>query len=127
MSRRCQASRPRFRASRASLTPAPVDRVELVLEVVGRELAANYLEDELHAINSTGVKLAREAREISGRDVFIAGSIGPLGEDLEARLGSMPGSPSRPMEPAMTSRPEIPAPRAARSAAPSIAWSSSSR
>jgi methionine synthase / methylenetetrahydrofolate reductase(NADPH) len=45
-----------------------------------RKLAANYLEDELHAINSTGVKLAREAREISGRDVFIAGSIGPLGE-----------------------------------------------
>src|SRR4030095_7121987 len=31
-------------------------------------------------INSAGVKLAREAREISGRDVFIAGSIGPLGD-----------------------------------------------
>ena len=29
-----------------------------------RKLAANYLEDELHEINSTGVKLAREAREI---------------------------------------------------------------
>src|SRR6478672_1041615 len=27
-----------------------------------------------------GVKLAREAREVSGRDVFIAGSIGPLGD-----------------------------------------------
>src|SRR6266508_920922 len=45
-----------------------------------RKLAANYLEDELQAINSNGVKLAREAREIAGRDVFIAGSIGPLGE-----------------------------------------------
>jgi len=45
-----------------------------------RKLAANYLEDELQAINSSGVKLAREAREIAGRDVFIAGSIGPLGE-----------------------------------------------
>ncbi len=45
-----------------------------------RKLAANYLEDELREINSAGVKLAREAREISGRDVFIAGSIGPLGE-----------------------------------------------
>ena len=44
------------------------------------KLAASYLEDELHAINSSAVKLAREAREISGRDVFIAGSIGPLGE-----------------------------------------------
>ena len=45
-----------------------------------RKLAANYLEDELQEINSSAVKLAREAREISGRDVFIAGSIGPLGE-----------------------------------------------
>jgi len=45
-----------------------------------RKLAANFLEDELHAINSAAVKLAREAREIAGRDVFIAGSIGPLGE-----------------------------------------------
>jgi methionine synthase I (cobalamin-dependent)/5,10-methylenetetrahydrofolate reductase len=45
-----------------------------------RKLAANFLEDELHQINSTAVKLAREAREIAGRDIFIAGSIGPLGE-----------------------------------------------
>jgi methionine synthase I (cobalamin-dependent)/5,10-methylenetetrahydrofolate reductase len=45
-----------------------------------RKLAARYLEDELLEINSAGVKLAREAREIAGRDVFIAGSIGPLGE-----------------------------------------------
>ena len=45
-----------------------------------RKLASHYLEDELERINSTGVKLAREARELSGRDVFIAGSIGPLGE-----------------------------------------------
>ena len=36
--------------------------------------------DEVAAINETGVKLAREAREISGRDVYVAGSIGPLGE-----------------------------------------------
>src|SRR5258705_3808412 len=45
-----------------------------------RKLAANFLEDELESINSTGVKLAREAREIAGRDVFIAGAIGPIGE-----------------------------------------------
>jgi methionine synthase / methylenetetrahydrofolate reductase(NADPH) len=44
------------------------------------KLATHYLEDEVENINSTAVKLAREAREISGRDVFIAGSIGPLGE-----------------------------------------------
>jgi homocysteine S-methyltransferase len=45
-----------------------------------RKLAAHYLEDELEAINSAAVRLAREAREISGKEVFIAGSIGPLGE-----------------------------------------------
>src|ERR671924_609894 len=45
-----------------------------------RKLAQHYLEDEFERINSTAVKLAREAREVSGRDVFIAGSIGPLGD-----------------------------------------------
>jgi methionine synthase I (cobalamin-dependent)/5,10-methylenetetrahydrofolate reductase len=50
-----------------------------------RKLAAHYLEDELERINETGVKLAREARQMTGRDVFIAGSIGPLGlEEGEA-------------------------------------------
>jgi methionine synthase / methylenetetrahydrofolate reductase(NADPH) len=44
------------------------------------KLSALYLEDELRAINEAGVKLARDAREVSGRDVFVAGSIGPLGE-----------------------------------------------
>ena len=39
-----------------------------------------YLEDEFERINSAGVKLAREAREVAGREVFIAGSIGPLGD-----------------------------------------------
>src|SRR6187402_486726 len=45
-----------------------------------RKLAAHFLEDEFERINSTGVRLAREAREIAGADVYIAGSIGPLGE-----------------------------------------------
>src|SRR5256885_16827445 len=45
-----------------------------------RKLAQQYLEDDFERINSAGVKLAREAREISGREVFVAGSIGPLGE-----------------------------------------------
>src|SRR4029453_7516652 len=44
-----------------------------------RKLAGHFLEDEVESINSTGVKLAREAREIAGRDVFIAGSIGLVG------------------------------------------------
>jgi methionine synthase I (cobalamin-dependent)/5,10-methylenetetrahydrofolate reductase len=45
-----------------------------------RKLAERYLEDEVRRINEAGVKCAREAREISGRDVLVAGSIGPLGE-----------------------------------------------
>jgi methionine synthase / methylenetetrahydrofolate reductase(NADPH) len=45
-----------------------------------RKLAQHYLEDEFERINSSAVKLAREAREVAGRDVFIAGSIGPLGD-----------------------------------------------
>lgn len=43
------------------------------------KLRALGLEDQLLAINQRGVKLAREAREIAGADVFIAGSIGPTG------------------------------------------------
>ena len=45
-----------------------------------RKLAALYLEDEVVRINEAGVKLAREARDVSGADVLVAGSIGPLGE-----------------------------------------------
>jgi methionine synthase I (cobalamin-dependent)/5,10-methylenetetrahydrofolate reductase len=44
------------------------------------KLAQHFLEDEFEAINNAAVRLAREAREICGREVFIAGSIGPLGE-----------------------------------------------
>jgi homocysteine S-methyltransferase len=44
------------------------------------KLAAKGLDHEVERINSEGVKLAREAREVSGRDVLIAGSIGPLGD-----------------------------------------------
>jgi methionine synthase / methylenetetrahydrofolate reductase (NADH) len=46
------------------------------------KLAAHYLEEDFERINSAAVKLARDAREVSGREIFIAGSIGPLG-DLE--------------------------------------------
>src|SRR5919201_6981844 len=41
-----------------------------------RKLAHQFLEDELERINSNGVKLARQARETVGRDIFIGGSIG---------------------------------------------------
>jgi homocysteine S-methyltransferase len=45
-----------------------------------RKLRAHFLENELGAINDAAVKLAREAREVSGREVYIAGSIGPIGD-----------------------------------------------
>ena len=51
-----------------------------------RKLAAHFLEDELETINSTAVKLARQARETTGRDVFVAGSIGPIGQAATARV-----------------------------------------
>ncbi len=54
------------------------------------KLASQFLEEEFERINSTAVKLAREAREVSGRDVFVAGSIGPLG-DIELRAESRAG------------------------------------
>jgi methionine synthase I (cobalamin-dependent)/5,10-methylenetetrahydrofolate reductase len=51
-----------------------------------RLLARHFLEDELERINSEAVKLARRARELSGRDVFVAGSLGPLGEPASSRV-----------------------------------------
>ena len=50
-----------------------------------RKLAAHFLEEDTERINSTAVKLARDAREVTGREVFLAGSIGPLGEPLVSR------------------------------------------
>src|SRR5204862_7883005 len=41
------------------------------------KLAALFLEDEFERINAEAVRLAREARDVTGRDVFIGGSIGP--------------------------------------------------
>ncbi len=43
------------------------------------KLSALGLGDRVGALNQRAVKLAREAREASGTDVLIAGSIGPLG------------------------------------------------
>src|SRR3954453_5881590 len=44
------------------------------------KLAELFLEDEFERMTNAAVKLAREGREVAGRDVFIAGSIGPLGD-----------------------------------------------
>jgi homocysteine S-methyltransferase len=51
-----------------------------------RKLAHHFLDDDFERINSAAVKLARDAREISGHDVFVAGSIGPLGEPATTRV-----------------------------------------
>ena len=51
-----------------------------------RKLSEHYLEDDVARINEAAVKIARDAREVSGRDVLIAGSIGPLG-DRDAPIG----------------------------------------
>jgi methionine synthase I (cobalamin-dependent)/5,10-methylenetetrahydrofolate reductase len=40
------------------------------------------LENSVGQINLQGVRIAREAREIEGKEVFIAGSIGPMGKPL---------------------------------------------
>ena len=47
--------------------------------------------DRVEAVNSAGVKLAREAREISGRDCLVAGSIGPLAGVIDL---DEPGGPA---------------------------------
>jgi methionine synthase I (cobalamin-dependent)/5,10-methylenetetrahydrofolate reductase len=52
-------------------------------------LKAHGLEDKVKEINFRGAKLAREARDISGEEVFVAGSMGPLGNPL-ATFGRIP-------------------------------------
>jgi methionine synthase / methylenetetrahydrofolate reductase(NADPH) len=47
------------------------------------KLGQHTLDDSFEQINQAAVKIAREAREVSGRDILIAGSIGPLGVAAE--------------------------------------------
>ena len=59
------------------------------------KLAAHFLEDEFERINSTArAARARGARDVPARDVFIAGSIGPLG-DVEQFDAGDSGPPLR--------------------------------
>jgi methionine synthase I (cobalamin-dependent)/5,10-methylenetetrahydrofolate reductase len=48
------------------------------------KLEAHNLGDKVRDINRSAVRLAREAREVSGLPVFIAGAIGPSGRPLQA-------------------------------------------
>src|SRR6058998_1863647 len=52
------------------------------------KLAIHGLDKQVREINRRGVALARDVRESSGRDVFVLGSIGPLGKYL-APLGTV--------------------------------------
>ena len=52
-----------------------------------RKLSAQLLDDRLEDTLEQGVKIAREARDVSGSPVFVAGAIGPLG-DLEGSHGA---------------------------------------
>ncbi|HVL24507.1 MAG TPA: bifunctional homocysteine S-methyltransferase/methylenetetrahydrofolate reductase, partial [Thermomicrobiales bacterium] len=52
-------------------------------------LESHGLVDKVRDINFRGVKIAREEREISGRPVLVAGSIGPTGRTLEP-YGTLP-------------------------------------
>ncbi|MBV9615057.1 MAG: bifunctional homocysteine S-methyltransferase/methylenetetrahydrofolate reductase, partial [Ktedonobacteraceae bacterium] len=48
------------------------------------KLEAYNLGERVRDINIRAVKLAREAREIAGRPVFVAGAVGPSGRPLQA-------------------------------------------
>ncbi|HVB24989.1 MAG TPA: bifunctional homocysteine S-methyltransferase/methylenetetrahydrofolate reductase [Ktedonobacteraceae bacterium] len=48
------------------------------------KLEAYNLEGQVREINKRAAKLAREAREVSGQSVFIAGAVGPSGRPLQA-------------------------------------------
>ncbi|HEX6701594.1 MAG TPA: bifunctional homocysteine S-methyltransferase/methylenetetrahydrofolate reductase [Gaiellaceae bacterium] len=68
-------------ASHVSFIQAGAELIETNTFGANRQkLAGHFLEDEFERINSQAVKLAREAREITGADVLIGGAIGPLGE-----------------------------------------------
>ncbi len=48
------------------------------------KLEAYDLGDQVRAINKSAVRLAREAREVAGHPVYIAGAVGPTGRPLQA-------------------------------------------
>ncbi|MBK7091055.1 MAG: bifunctional homocysteine S-methyltransferase/methylenetetrahydrofolate reductase [bacterium] len=58
------------------------------------KLAQHGLEDLVREINYRGVKIARDRREISGKDILVAGSIGPLGK-LIGRFGGLTPAEAR--------------------------------
>src|SRR5881628_2065739 len=58
------------------------------------KLAVHGLEAQVREINRRGARLARDVREAAGRDVWVLGSIGPLGKYLEP-LGAVTADEAR--------------------------------
>jgi len=58
------------------------------------KLAVHGLENQTREVNRRGVRLARDVRESAGRDVWVLGSIGPLGKYLEP-LGTLTADEAR--------------------------------
>ena len=58
-----------------------------------QRLAAWGLETQVGALNRRAAQLAREAREVSGRDALVGGSVGPRRVADARRLGPARPSP----------------------------------
>src|SRR5881409_2507404 len=58
------------------------------------KLAVHGVEAQMREINRRGARLARDVRESAGRDVWVLGSIGPLGKYLEP-LGAVTADEAR--------------------------------
>ncbi len=57
-------------------------------------LAAHGLEERVAELNEAGVRIAQEARQLTGQRIWVAGSIGPLGRPL-APLGAVTPAQAR--------------------------------
>ena len=57
-------------------------------------LEAHQLEDRVAEINNAAVKIASEARQLTGQNIWIAGSVGPLGRALRP-LGPVTANQAR--------------------------------
>ena len=52
------------------------------------KLGAYGLDEQMRALNIQAAKLAREAREVAGRTVFVAGAVGPSGQLMPSPMPS---------------------------------------
>src|SRR5947207_3639388 len=64
---------------------AGADVIETATFGANRIRLAQYgLADQAHVLNRRAAQVAREARDVAGRDAFVAGSVGPLGGPTHA-------------------------------------------